>query len=119
MKGRACILAALVAVPSCAGAPWTPEQKWAELAIAGTFLVDSRQTQQTACEPGRWECNPVLGLHPSPQFINGYFIGALALHALAVEVMPDSWRRPFQAGTLGLELGVIAHNFSIGLNVRF
>jgi hypothetical protein len=101
--------------------PWTKTDSIVELcAVDPALVLDWGQTRSIAKGPGRhYEQNIALGLHPSLASVNRYFIGALVLHPIITYVMPEAWRRSFQAGTVGLEIGCIAHNYKIGIRVNF
>jgi len=58
----------------------------------------------------RHEENPVLGLHPSNDAINNYFISSLVLHALIADQLHGKWRTAWQAAWIGLELGTVQRN---------
>lgn len=92
-----------------------------ESAFIAALYVDYRQTRTIAADTGHdpfHENNPILGSHPSPNKINGYFIaGALAHAAITYTIPKGEYRTGFQLVTLGFELGATVQNFRIG--VRF
>ena len=96
-----------------------------EVAFAGELLVDYKQTKSIHgwCD-GRVDCtihetNPLLGVDPSNSRIAGYFIGSLVGHAAVTYLLPREYRGLWQNGTLALELGVLAHNYHLGLKANF
>ena len=81
--------------------------------------VDWGQTRDIANHPGYHEQNAILGLHPSTSKINTYFATTALLHAGIAYMLPPKWRTPFEYITIGIEVGAVANNASIGLRVKF
>lgn len=99
--------------------PWTQQDTYRQAAVLTALAVDAGQTLDIARHKGMYEHNALLGLHPSRQWVEAYFLGAAIAHTYIASVLPASQRKLLQEGTLALELVVIGHNKSIGLNVRY
>ncbi len=93
-------------------------------ALAATALtaevMDWHQTREIAHNPQSFhELNPILGQHPSVRDVNRYFIGSIAATYLLADALPENWRKMFLAGAATVEIGVVAHNYHIGLGSGF
>jgi len=120
---RIATLAALLALaPAIARAsdPWTTADSWREGAYLTLHAIDWAQTRNTARNPDRWcEDNVILGNHPSAGRVDRYFALTALAHVGLAATLPASWRVPFQYVTIGVEVGAVAKNFSLGLGMRF
>ena len=102
-----------------AGEPLSGKE-WGREAVFFAFgLLDYGQTMDIKNHPGMYERNPLLGENPSDVRIRNYFLGAAATHAAITYLLPRQYRPTWQWGTMLLEVGVVAHNYSIGLRVDF
>ena len=128
MRTRPAILALLLTAPLMAGDPWNTQDKILEGAFIATMAVDYRQTSDirhyryTPASDGlcHHEDNAIMGRHPKQATINRYFIGSTALQIAVVDLLPSGkWRTMAQAFTLGVEVGAIGHNYTLGLKVAF
>jgi len=92
---------------------------WAVAALLALGL-DWSQTQTIARRPGQWhEHNPVLGLHPSPGAVNGYFVGAtVAVGGVALVLRPGP-RRWWLRAVVAVELANVVRNRAIGIGFTF
>lgn len=63
--------------------------------------------------------NPILGERPSQAAVNRYFAGTLLLHWGIVAILPPSYRKPFQDGTIALQAIVVQRNYQLGVSARF
>jgi hypothetical protein len=107
----------------CAGSaqaePWTDVQK----GLAATYLVahaiDWGQTRHIARAPNKFrEYNPILGADPSLGKVNAYFVLTPILWCYFLDAIPQ-YRTPVLAVLNVVELGIVAHNFHVGLKVSF
>jgi hypothetical protein len=110
-----------------------PAKAWAPLEsfdnrdkVFFTLLaVDWLQTRDIAANPDRfYECNPILGEHPSLGEVDRYFITSVAInytiHRLALT--SERWARfedYWQTAGLALELYCVGNNYTCGINLRF
>ena len=76
--------------------------------------ADWSQTRDLARHPNIVETCPVLGQHPDAGRINRYFI----FYEATVVGLSYEWQ-PAIGVSAAIEAGVVAHNASIGLRVRF
>lgn len=117
--GYTIFLLLLLACPSHAG-EWTKADTAREVAYLALHVVDWNQTLYIVDHPREFhECNPILGSHPSRGEVNGYFIATGLLHPLVSyglkKYAPPGWSEAWQYITIGVELGITAHNASVGI----
>jgi hypothetical protein len=98
--------------------PWTETQQ----VLAGTYLtahtIDWAQTRNIATNAAYKEHNPVLGSNPSLQKVDAYFLLTPIIGYFLLDAIPAQ-RTTVLAIANVLEIGVVAHNFSIGIKARF
>lgn len=91
-----------------------------ESIFTAEHLVDWRQTREAIKYPDKYEeKNIILGSHPSQKKLDRFMAGTLAAHWLVVSAMPEGWRTPFQAGTIGVKTYVIYSNHRAGIRIMF
>lgn len=130
------LLIFLLLFPSIAKAEWTDADTVREAVYLSVLAIDWGQTLQISKHQAKgctytvasgsgfgtkWsgdcdysemeEVNPLLGKHPSNAEINRFFIAGALLHYAIAKTLPSEWREPFQYLGIGLEIGVIGHNF--------
>jgi len=101
---------------------WDWTDTAAESLYLAAHITDWGQTRDIAqqCEQGLYtETNPIIGKCPSLGRVNSYFFATALLHAGIATLLPKKYRRMFQAGTLGMQIGYISNNAKIGLKVSF
>lgn len=117
MRQYACIAIAAL-LTGCAG--WTKQDTYRQAAVMALLVVDHGQTLNIAKNPETFhENNPILGKHPSVAEVNRYFLAAYVLHPTVSAVLPTRQRRWWQWITIGVEAGVVAHNYSLGIRTDF
>lgn len=99
----------------------TPVTEWV---YQGAAFADMLTTLDIAKHPNLVEENPLMGQHPSDGKVLGYFAATGALHYLVTrelvrENVPAPIVQTWEALGIGLEVGMVAHNYSIGLRARF
>lgn len=101
--------------------PWTKTDSIFQYVAESTILADWGQTRYIASHPTIFheEQNHYLGKHPSTATVNRYFIGCLCLDPAIAYVLPQPYRRLFQAGTISIEAQAVAHNYHIGIRFSF
>jgi hypothetical protein len=120
LQMRLALFLFLIATASAyAGEPLSKSEWTKETAFLTAGLVDYGQTRDIKNHPGMYEQNPLLGRSPSDTRIRNYFLAAGATHIVITRLLPRDYRPAWQWGTLILEVGVVAHNYSIGLRVDF
>jgi hypothetical protein len=108
-----------IASPSFAS-DWSSADTKREAVYLVLHTVDYAQTREIARNPDKWhEQNSILGSHPSSSQVDQYFVATAALQFAVAYYLPAKYRAPFQYVTIGIEGGAVAHNFSIGIRVRF
>lgn len=113
---------------------WSTGDTYRESAFQTLLALDFLQTRNISkssnyCGVGKQnehpnchyvqEMNNYLGACPTLGAINRYFLVGSALHAGIAYLLPEKYRAPFQYVTIGVEAGYVAHNFSIGIGVKF
>jgi hypothetical protein len=95
----------------------------AEGAYQSLALVDMATTLDIRRHPGDYEQNPIMGRHPSDAKVIGYFAIEDAAHALITRALvSNGWTKTaytWEALSIGVEAGCIAHNYHLGLTARF
>lgn len=132
MQGTRCKVKTVVAVflafflfplSSCSPAfadEWSRADTWREATYQSLALIDWAQTRNIGSKPDcLYEHNSILGKHPGSGKINAYFALTGIAHAAIAYALPSEYRVPFQYITIGIEVGAVAHNFSIGISAKF
>ncbi len=99
----------------------TPVTEWV---YQGAAFADMLTTLDIAKHPNLVEENPLMGEHPSDGKVLGYFAATGVLHYLVTrelvrENVPAPIVQTWEALGIGLEVGMVAHNYQIGLRARF
>ena len=92
------------------------------LLVAGTTLhiLDWGQTLDIARQPDRFhEHNGLMGAHPSVGKVNTIMVGGLIAQTVIPMITPKEYRWIWWTIWIGGKGAVVAHNYSIGLKVRF
>lgn len=105
----------------CFADEWTDADTAREATFQTLATIDWLQTRNIARNPEvYWEqYNAVLGNHPSIGQVNNTFAVWMIGHYLVSKYLPQEFRAPFQYVTIGVEVGDVVHNFSIGLSAHF
>jgi hypothetical protein len=119
MGGMRAIAASILACAFPAQAePWTETQQ----ALAATYLtvhaIDWAQTRNLARKPEYEEKNPILGKKPSGGKSGAYFLLTPVVGYFILDALPK-YRTELLAVANVIEIGVVAHNFSIGIKAKF
>ena len=97
----------------------------------GALAVSTAMLVCDGIQTGRWsangwmtsrgapfeEANPVLGKHPSVSKVELYFVGAIALNALAWALSPKRYRAVVPLAVMAAQAKPIAGNVSLGSGV--
>jgi len=99
----------------------TPVTEWV---YQGAAFADMLTTLDITKHPNLVEENPLMGQHPSDGKVLGYFAATGVLHYLVTrelvrENVPTPIVQTWEALGIGLEVGMVAHNYSLGLRARF
>lgn len=99
----------------------TPATEWVYQSAA---FADMLTTLDIAKHPELHETNAILGEHPSDGKVIGYFAATGLLHwaltrELVREHVPSPIVQTWEGASIALEVGMVAHNYSIGLRARF
>jgi len=131
------LLAALLLIPSVASAdPWTTGDTVRESTYLVLLATDWAQTRsfirsdkdcrarlpnmdKTQTCTGYIEMNPLLSAHPHRDKVDAMILATAIAHVYVASVLPANYRKAFQYITIGIEIGAVAHNYSIGIKARF
>lgn len=114
------IIALLLVSSSAFADEWTRTDTYREATYLMLHTMDWAQTRNIARNPDRWrEQNYFLGKHPSVSQVDQYFIATGTLQFAVAYYLPAEYRKAFQYVTIGIEGGAVAHNFSIGVGIKF
>jgi hypothetical protein len=110
----------LVLTPVIAQAGWDYEDSGREVVWQGLHVIDWGQTLEIARHPGNYyEANPIMGRHPSLGRVNLYMGASAVVHAGISYVLPEDMRKWWQYVSIGVSGACVAHNFNMGLGVKF
>ncbi|HET8689056.1 MAG TPA: hypothetical protein VFM18_20795 [Methanosarcina sp.] len=99
---------------------WTQADATREAVYLAVDIIDWAQTRNIARNPNKWyEQNNILGNHPSVEKVDAYFATMALAHIAISYALPSEYRRTFQYITIGIEIGYIHHNYSMGINAKF
>lgn len=104
----------------CANGGWTTEDSYRQAGFVAITGIDWMQTRKIAKNPDEYhEHNPILGSHPSTEKVDAYFAAGIVTHTAIAMALPPEYRKWWQYVFIGIEAGVVASNFSIGLGAGF
>lgn len=107
---------------------WSSGDVALEMLFVVGIVADWNQTRHTIAahrkvpgKPGYHydEINPLLGRSPSRRQVDTYFLGATVAHVAVAHLLPGRWRTSWQLLGLGVEVGVVGRNLSMGIGFRF
>ena len=108
----------LLCLTGCAN--WTKQDTYREATALTLMAVDHGQTLNIAKNPQEYhELNPILGDHHSVSEVNRYFAAVYILDPTISALLPEKERKWWQYVTIGIEAGVVARNYSLGLRTDF
>lgn len=111
---------ALSSVSAFAHDAWTTADTAREVAFDAEMLMDHQQTLYIHQHSNEYhEVNPILGRNPSSGAVDRYFVAAAVGHYAVSYFLPANYRGIWQYVTLGVEGGVVYHNYSIGIRAPF
>lgn len=121
--GCALLIVLLLSCPAHAD-EWTRADTYREVAYLALHVADWGQTLYISDHPREFhENNPILGSHPSRGEVNTYFIATGLLHPVVSyglkKYAPPGWSEAWQYVTIGIEVGAVANNLSIGIGFGF
>jgi len=95
---------------------WTRGDTVRQGAFVALASADWRQTRTIADNPDRWyECNPVIGKHPTKSQVNRYFAATIIGHTMIAALLPKQWRSAWQYLGIGAEGAVVYLNWGEGI----
>lgn len=109
-----------LALTSPAHAEWTKTDTAFQAGYLILHVIDWGMTRDIAKNPDKFhELNPLIGRHPSVEWVDTYMALSLVGHTVVSYVLPSKYRRWWQITTIGFKGGLVINSFSIGLKVNF
>lgn len=107
---------------NCFADEWTKADTYREATYLTFLAIDWAQTRDQA--RNKWEDyheqNPLLGSkYPSIDRVDIICMVSGIAHYYIAQAIPVKWRARFQWVSIGIEGGVVKHNFSIGMKAKF
>ena len=106
-----------------AHAQWTSEQKWLAAASMTALAIDYGQTRYIVVNisngGGRFERNPMMPSRPTMGDINRHFILTPVIAYLVLDNISSENRTMALRVLTTVQIGIVAHNYSIGLRTSF
>jgi len=90
---------------------WSPKDKALFTTYSVLNVVDMAQTNEIFHNEDYYEINPVLA---EGNFIP-VMIGTNVLLYLIADWLPEKYRTYFLGGMIGIKVGLVGHNYSIGI----
>jgi uncharacterized protein (DUF486 family) len=98
---------------------WTETQKTLAASYLIAHVIDWGQTRYIAQTPDKsTEYNSILGSHPSMAKVNTYFLLTPVLWYYALDNIPQYRTAALTVLNL-VQIGVVAHNYHVGIKVSF
>ncbi len=97
---------------------WTATDTALQASFTALVAIDWLQTRVALREPRFVETNPLLGARPSAVRLNLATLGAVVAHAGIARLLPQPYRRIWQSIGIGIEVAVVAQNFSVGVRLQ-
>lgn len=116
---RVMVLLLIVPFAFPAQAGWTTADTTREAVYLGLHVADWGQTLGIAESPNYYESNPILGRNPSRGEVNRYFAVTAIGHAAVAYLLPHEAREVWQYTTIGMEAGIVARNYNVGIEFNF
>lgn len=114
------LLALALMFHSACFAQWTPEQKTLAAIYGAAWVVDWKQTtEMTRRTATHHEMNPLLSRYPSRQEVNRYFLVMPIVTFLVLDNIKSEHRTLALSVLTAMEVGLVAHNYSVGMRVQF
>lgn len=100
---------------------WTADDTKRALADTALTAADWAQTRGIVAEPDEYyETSPILGRSPSMKRVDTHFpVMMIVKPVIAWLLPPGDVREMFQYIAIGVELGAVTHNASIGVQMNF
>lgn len=99
---------------------WTTDDTKREAVYMAFHVIDWSQTRYIAKNLDKvHELNPFLGKDPSVAQVDRHFAVGALLHTGIAYALPKEWRKKFQYITIGMEAGITARNYHIGIKMDF
>lgn len=134
----ATVVLAFLSMPGQAVAvdDWSKADTARHAAYLTLHVIDWGQTRYIALHPDRYfEINPLLGEHPTVKTVDNYFLVTAAVSTSVAYLLPHvgrllpekyqsafrvtQWRAAFQYLTIGIEAGLVQHNYRMGIKIAF
>ena len=103
------------------GRAWTKTDTAFEATFLLTLALDYGQTRTWISNPNVHEVNPILGREPSAGKVRVYFLACAVGHVAVARLLPNPYRRIWQAVWIGVEGVTVYNNTRLvgGLRLQF
>ena len=99
---------------------WSDADRYREAAYLTLHVADWAQTRYAMRqEHGFREANPILGNHPHENKIDVFAIMTALAHVWVAHIIPKKHRNVFQYVSIGIKVGIVANNYSVGAKIQF
>jgi hypothetical protein len=117
------IILVLLVLCGSAQAQWTTEQKWLAAASMTALAIDYGQTRSIVVNisdgGGRFERNPMISRFPTMGQVNQHFLLTPVIAYLVLDNISSENRTMALSVLTTVQVGIVAHNYLIGINARF
>ncbi len=90
-----------------------------EIATNSLLVADWAQTRQIPDDTEIQETNFFLGENPSKSRVDNYFMSAIAINTALHRYLSENYLPYYQTSLIAIQVGAIANNYQLGLEVRF
>jgi hypothetical protein len=90
----------------------------AEYVFDAALAADMLTTADIHNHARLYETNPILGRHPSEARIAIYGATSALAHAGVTLLLPRRFVEAWEALSIGVEVGYVAHNYHLGLRLK-
>lgn len=116
----AALLFMLLVPNAFAGDRWDRTDKLLLVAAITTTTFDYGQTMHIARNPqGHYECNPILGEHPSPTAVRNFFIAGMVANIIIAELLPSKYRKIWLGGWTIVSGTMVLRNRGQGISFEW
>lgn len=110
----------IVPAHATAGEPWSDAERGLFALNLGVTFLDYKQTIQIARDgPATgwrvYETNPIIGSHPSEEWVTLYFAGMVVAQYYIADLLKPEYRKLFLVASILIESALVKQNLRLGL----
>ena len=98
---------------------WTAKDYALQSTSSALIVADWLQTREIATDNNYTEINYILGDNPKLSEVNQYFAGCLIGQFLISYALSHKYRNYWQGIIITMQAGVVAHNYNMGIKIKF